>query len=47
MIHFLDEEIIRKTNKATRHLAIYNQAWQKICGLELQVQVMVQLHGRL
>ena len=31
---FLDEEIIRKTNEATRHLVIYNQAWQKIRGLE-------------
>ena len=24
---FLVEEIIRKTNEATKHLAIYNQAW--------------------
>ena len=31
---FLDEEIIRKTSEATIHLAVYNQAWQKIRGLE-------------
>ena len=31
---FLSEEIFRKKNEAARHLAIYNQAWQKIHSLE-------------
>ena len=31
---FLGEETIRKINEATTHLATYNQAWQKIHGLE-------------
>ena len=31
---FLGEKITRKTNEATWHLAIYNQAWRKIRGLE-------------
>ena len=30
----MGEETIRKINEATKHVAVYNQAWQKICGQE-------------